>query len=158
MTVSHAREIARWSYAPPYDFYDMGEDDETVEELMRYTAVLKGDGLFGFYCLGSWAQVPAGRGLGYYREGSGAVDIGLGMNPEHAGRGEGKRFVSYVAAEAVRIASPSLLRLTVASFNLRAKKVYERLGFRVVGKFRSGTAEFEVMELLAREHFPAQTR
>lgn len=53
MTVSHAREIARWSYAPPYDFYDMGEDDETVEELMRYTAVLKGDGLFGFYCLGS---------------------------------------------------------------------------------------------------------
>ncbi|ASS69447.1 GNAT family N-acetyltransferase [Paenibacillus sp. RUD330] len=147
MTVSHAREIAGWSYAPPYDFYDMGEDDETIEELMRYTAILKGGALFGFYCLGSWAQVPAGRELGCYREESGAVDIGLGMDPEHAGRGEGTRFVSYVVAEAIRIGSPSLLRLTVASFNLRAKKVYERLGFRIVGNFKAGTTDFEVMEL-----------
>lgn len=71
MTEGDAREIMAWRYPYPYDFYNGEASDESLQELMNgtYRAVDRYGRLFGFYCTGAGAQVPAGHERGVYREG-----------------------------------------------------------------------------------------
>lgn len=153
MDESSVREIVCWKYPEPYSIYDLGED--ATEELTGgdYYAVFSGTGeLAGFFCFGSPAQVPPGREYGYY-DGS-ALDIGLGLKPELCGIGIGAGFLEKGLCFAEERFNTGSFRLTVASFNKRAVKVYETAGFRKTGSFLvdkiSATTEFIVMNLERR--------
>lgn len=143
MDQQSAREIAdRWKYGGEYAFYDMTADPEDYAEITspeqrgeRYFSVFSGSALAGFFCV--------------EREGT-AVELGLGLRPDLTGQGLGQAFLRTVLWYVEERFAPEAIRLSVASFNQRAVKVYERAGFERTGTARvstnGGIYEFVMME------------
>ena len=143
MNEKFAKEIVSWRYPAPYDLYNMDEND--IAELMNddYGAIVDETlTLVGFYCTGSSAQVPAGRHVGGY--GEEFTDIGLGLRPNLTGIGNGYTFLRYILS----IIGDEPLRLTVATFNQRGIKLYEKFGFTRGIEFSNGKTEFVVMSVI----------
>lgn len=151
LTDEDARTIVRWRYEEPYAFYNAGSDlrEEELEMLTgAYHAAVDSAGLLaGFFCFGLPAQVPGGHTRGVYKD-TDLVDIGLGMRPELTGKGLGLEFVRAGCLFAIETFAPRGLRLVVATFNVRAIRVYERAGFLPVTVFPSQTSRGEVDFLL----------
>ncbi|HYO60409.1 MAG TPA: GNAT family protein [Actinomycetota bacterium] len=121
MTQADAEAVARWHYDPPYDFYDFEADAEDLEEVLDparragdYHAVDRDGELVGFFS--------------FKRHGD-ALEIGLGIRPDLTGRGAGAGFLEAGLDFAREKFTPKTLWLDVATWNERAKKVYERAGF-----------------------------
>jgi len=151
MDETSALAIHAWRYEPPYDAYnaDPGGADAFVEAFLdpRYAyhtvTDARGD-LVGYCCFGLDARVPGGD---YSAD---ALDVGLGMRPDLTGQGCGSCFLTAVLGFARQAFAPLAFRLTLAVFNQRALKVYERAGFRVVQTFRRST-DGAAFSVLARE-------
>jgi len=128
-----ARAIGAWRYDPPYDLYNIGGEDDLRELLDQdtpyYAATDERGELVGFLCFKTAAQTLSGLLAGAYADHD-ALDIGLGMRPDLTGRGHGLDFMNAGLAFARETFAPASFRLSVATFNLRAVKVYERAGFR----------------------------
>ncbi|MCT4780835.1 MULTISPECIES: GNAT family N-acetyltransferase [Exiguobacterium] len=144
MTVDQATAILKWTYPPPYDFYNMETSEEAYAELLdgSYQAVIAQKQLAGFFCAGRSAQVPPGRSLHLYPDDH--LDIGLGRQPELTGQGTGFTFCSFVL-DTVKSQTSFPFRLTVATFNERAIHLYEQLGFRRQTTFSTAHATFLIM-------------
>ncbi|CAG9607348.1 GNAT family N-acetyltransferase [Pseudoneobacillus rhizosphaerae] len=147
MTESYAKEILLWQYDSPYDFYNNELTDESLKELMNdtYLAVIdETKQLTGYYCTGISAIVPAGNEYGAYNESM--IDIGLGLKPELTGAGRGGSFLAFILQNIENANIQCLpLRLTVASFNKRAIKLYENVGFITQQSFDSKGITFQTM-------------
>jgi ribosomal-protein-alanine N-acetyltransferase len=90
-------------------------------------------------------------GFYYFEEKGPALEIGLGLRPDLAGRGLGLEFFRAGVEFGRSRFAPARVILAVAGFNERARIVYERAGFRVVGRHvrhfaRWGDVEFVDME------------
>ena len=135
MTEEYAREIVGWRYPGQYELYNSAPEDveEDVQALLKpehaYYAVWSDEyGLFGYCCYGPEAQVPGGD---YAQDDLGvALDIGLGMRPDLAGRGMGLEFLEAILTYARTQQSDVSFRATIAVFNLRSRRVFEKAGFR----------------------------
>ena len=148
MTLDIARRIAAWRYDPPCDMYDMGGSGDLTELLNgQYAAIADDTGeVIGFCCFGTSAQVSAGHSAGAYENLSQiTVDAGLGMRPDLTGRGFGGAFLAFVLQVLEVRHQGVAARLTVAAFNHRAIRLYERFGFRRTAGFLRGDAQFIVM-------------
>ncbi len=148
MTRQEAESISAWQYPKPYDLYNMDGSEEGIQELLEeqyYTVWNEEEQLIGFFCLGSAAQVPIGRTLGVYPHEEGIIDVGLGMKPEMTGKGAGAEFFSSILDYVKQQYEVQQFRLTVASFNERARKVYERIGFTQQDRFIRGDLSFITM-------------
>ena len=140
MEIEHATaedlaELAAWRYAPPYDFYD-GDQDEPVNPERFFSVRDEAAAMIGFY---------------YYEPNGDVLDYGLGLRPDLVGRRLGPDFFRAGLQFARERYRPRLIRLHVAAFNERAIKVYERAGFREVGRHmrtfeRWGEVEFITMD------------
>lgn len=153
MNNDEATQVSKWIYGEPYSIYSMDEDDDSINELMNgyYFSVLdEADNLVGYYCFGESAQVPAGNQFGVY-DSADMTDIGLGLKPDLCGHGLGLEFLSNGLDFARDTLSAKGFRLTVATFNKRAIKTYQRAGFKKVNSFEraseNGNLEFWVMVL-----------
>jgi [ribosomal protein S18]-alanine N-acetyltransferase len=108
--------MRKWRYPPPYDFYDGHADPPQNPE--RYFAACDEDGeLVGFY---------------YFEPNPPDLDYGLGLRPDLTGRGFGLEFFLAGLEFARELYRPGRVFLHVAEFNERARRVYERAGFRVI--------------------------
>lgn len=133
MTQSEAEHIAeQWHYDGEYAFYDVAADEEDLAEFLdpkqragKTFSVYREEELIGFF---SFNQPEAQ-----------IVDIGLGMHPDLTGKGEGQRFLKEGIDYAKDSFSPDLFTLSVAIFNERAIKVYERAGFKKIKTFMQAT-------------------
>lgn len=146
MSKPAATEILNWRYPYPYDFYNNEATDESIAEMLDGTyRIMRGENgkIFGFYCTGKSAQVPAGREMGAYPDGF--IDFGLGMRPAETGLGNGEKFFSYIRQEILNNNSDQPLRLTVATFNRRAIRLYEKFGFVKGKEFTTAFATFQTM-------------
>lgn len=157
MSKNYAIDISNWTYEEPYNIYNGVRNDEFIQELLdgSYFAVLdEKDKLVGFYCFGSAAQVPVGKQYQAYDDIS-FVDIGLGMRPDLCGKGKGYDFLLKGIEFAQKKFLTKKFRLTVASFNKRAIKLYERIGFIKTLAFErkgiDGSMTFLVMEMRLEE-------
>ncbi len=133
LTREHALDIATWWYPPPYDAYDMvgADPDELLRPEAGFHAVLAGDHLVGFRSFGVDGQVP-----GWEYDDS-ALDTGGGLRPELTGQGLGRAVVSAGLDYGRSHYAPSAFRVTVASFNARALRTVESLGFERVATFKA---------------------
>jgi RimJ/RimL family protein N-acetyltransferase len=111
-------EMASWRYPPPYDFYD--GDVDPVLNPERY--------------FGAWDEQGELVGFYYFEPKPPDLDYGLGLRPDLAGRGLGLEFFLAGLAFAHERYVPRRVYLHVAAFNERARRVYERAGFRVVSR------------------------
>lgn len=138
MGAVEAETIADWRYDPPYDFYDFRNDPEDLAEVLDpafwvddYHAVDRDGELAGFFS---------------FKLAAGVLEIGLGLRPDLTGKGAGGEFVEAGLDFGRRKFEPRELMLDVATFNDRARKVYERAGFAPshvwVHESRQGPVEF----------------
>jgi [ribosomal protein S18]-alanine N-acetyltransferase len=147
MTEKHAVEILSWKYGKPYDFYNNVLSGDALLEMTNgsYHVILAGNHhIIGFYCTGKSAQVPAGDLVHAYREN--CLDIGLGMRPDLTGKGLGTDFFYFVLAE-IQQCYKGGIRLTVAEFNRRAIRLYEKFHFVKQGEFLKGDTKFITMKM-----------
>ncbi|MBT8166343.1 MAG: GNAT family N-acetyltransferase [Acidimicrobiia bacterium] len=143
------RTFAGWRHEPPYDVYDIPPPvDEAVEYFLRPStgchALLRDGRLAGFVTFGADARVPGGD---YSEPG---LDIGLGIKPELTGRGLGAAHVESVIAFAQDVFDLAPRRVTIASANERALRVWIGRGFKETQRFTSpetvmGSDEFVVL-------------
>ncbi|MEK3982495.1 GNAT family N-acetyltransferase [Paenibacillus sp. FSL K6-3166] len=139
-----ARDILSWRYEQPYDFYNNEQTPEAISEMLAdsYFSVFDDNKeLVGFFCTGSSAQVPNES----YTYSQGFIDIGLGMRPEFTGQGNGTLLFTAVLSQIDSMVGKSSKRLTVAKFNDRAIRLYEKMGFNREAEFVKGSTEFIVM-------------
>lgn len=143
MTQDEAEAIAGWRYEPPYDFYNANADHRDLAELLD--SEQRSDRYFA-------ARNAAGELIGYFGFGCEAdvVGVGLGLRPDLTGCGLGLSFLEEGLAFAQARFHPRRFRLSVAEFNERAIKVYERCGFSRTRSFEhetnGGTHRFVEME------------
>jgi [ribosomal protein S18]-alanine N-acetyltransferase len=141
-----ASKILKWQYEQPYEFYNNDYDIAGFKELFEnnYSVVLNQNReLFGFFCVGSSAQVPSGEKVGAYTED--IIDIGLGMAPAFTGKGNGLIFFSFILETLCKTYGNVPVRLTVAAFNERAIHLYEKCGFIKEMEFATVSAKFQTM-------------
>lgn len=137
LTRAAALEIIYWRYPPPYDVYNL-VDGAVIASFLEsqscgkcYQIEDEFGALVAFCCFGQDAQVP---GASYPDP---WLDLGLGVRPDLTGQGQGIHYFNAVLDFARTHFATSMLRLTVADFNRRAQRLYERAGFVVVEHFHS---------------------
>lgn len=144
MTQAEAEMIAYcWHYNDEYSFYNMESD---LEDLVLFLnpnergnstfTVKKDDAIIGFF---SFTQVN-----------NHTIDIGLGMKPDLTGAGHGKNFLKAGLEFAKETYSPQKITLSVATFNQRAIKVYQKVGFQKGNTFMQNTngGTFEFLKMV----------
>ena len=131
----HALDICTWRYVPPYDCYDMtdADPDWLVQPESGFHALMAGDRLIGFRSFGPDGQVP---GWDYDDR---ALDTGGGLRPQLVGQGLGRHAIAAGLAFGRAQFAPQAFRVTVASFNARALRTVEALGFQRVGQFHAAS-------------------
>lgn len=144
MKPEEATAISEWHYPEPYSFYDMVADPEDLkafldfdhsERNLKYVMTTDEGDVIGFFEFHSEGDV---------------LDIGLGMHPDATGKGLGVAFVRSGLEFAKKQFAAKQFRLAVASFNQRAIKVYERVGFRRTNVFmnRTNGGVYEFIEMV----------
>ena len=143
LTPEHAEDIASWRYDPPYDVYDMtdADPDDLLDPALGFHAVLVDDRLIGFRSFGPDGRVPG------WRYDDSALDTGGGLRPSLTGQGLGPAVIAAGLAFGRARFAPAAFRVTVASFNARARRTVESLGFQHVDSFRAARdgREFDVL-------------
>jgi RimJ/RimL family protein N-acetyltransferase len=143
-TAAYARDVETWHYEPPYDFYDLASHPGDAAEMRaparreHYRAVLGADGRLEAF----W----------YFKARDAVVEVGIGLRPDLTGRGLGESFMCAQLEHARGQWQPETFRLFVAAWNERAIRLYERLGFREVGR------ETRHFELAGRHEFVRMER
>ncbi|MBC9873440.1 GNAT family N-acetyltransferase [Macrococcoides bohemicum] len=123
LSQEHAEEIANeWKYEGIYKFYDVTEDKEDYEEMIspemrgeNYFEVVESNELIGYFVIDDSKD--------------GVIDYGLGMKPELTGSGRGKSFINSILGFITDNYDVKTITLSVALFNERAIKCYEKVGF-----------------------------
>lgn len=141
---SDMRAISRWHYDGIYAFYDPEALPMLTVVLFRWLFRLIG--LEAFIVFDD-AHERVGIFTFIQRETS--VELGLAMRPDLTGRGLGLAFVEAGMSFARARYAPTRFTLDVATFNERARRVYERAGFKPAETFtrhtHSGLVEFLAM-------------
>jgi [ribosomal protein S18]-alanine N-acetyltransferase len=145
MTAAYAAEIVTWRYPAPYDIYDMPDEDAAVLTGADggFFALTGQHELIGFRSFGADGQVPGGT------YDSAALDTGGGLRPDLTGRGLGREAIQTGLAFGRELFAPAAFRVTIATFNVRALRVVQALGFRPVTSFRA-TADGRSYAILTR--------
>ena len=136
---AYGDEVATWQYEPPYDFYDLASDPDDAAAMRdparaeHRRAVLGEDGGLEAYWYFDWH--------------GDVVEVGIGLRPDLTGRGLGESFLRAQLDYASQHWQPATFRLFVASWNERAIRLYERLGFREVAR------EIRSFELVGEHEF-----
>jgi RimJ/RimL family protein N-acetyltransferase len=136
MDADAAEGTLGWRYPPPYDIYDLDEEPALLATIFSdpaygYFQLREGAELVGFCCFGEEGRV---RGGNYAAP---ALDVGIAIRPDLTGRGLGRRYMGAILEFAEAQFQPPALRLTVAAFNARARRLYANLGFRSAQRFSS---------------------
>ena len=138
MSEEDARAILQWRYEAPYSIYN--PDPENLEADLKgfldpryaYHSIVTAQGeLAGYCCFGLDAQVPGGD----YTDD--ALDVGAGLRPDLTGQGLGAGFLTAILDFGGEKFAPAAFRATVAAFNRRALRAWEKLGFQPVETFAS---------------------
>lgn len=143
LTQADAEAIAGWHYPEPYSFYDWTADEDDLAELLDPA------GRGGMYAA---VDDPHGELIGFFSfkpKEAGRIEIGLGLRPDHTGRGLGLAFVEAGLDDLRPRLEPRDFSLAVAAFNRRAITVYERAGFSEVRRYSHHTngADWEFVEM-----------
>lgn len=138
LTERHAADLCTWRYPEPYRCYDVVGADPGyfLAPANGFFALVDEDGeLLGYRSFGPDGRVPGGD----YDEA--ALDTGGGLRPELTGqgRGLGRRAIAVGLAFGRERFHPAAFRVTVADFNVRARRVVESLGFVQVSSFGATT-------------------
>ncbi|WP_454055224.1 GNAT family N-acetyltransferase [Clostridium sp. Marseille-Q7071] len=141
---SDIEDILTWKYDGIYSFYDNSIQKEKIEWI---ESCINSDDNFSIY---NEQNELVGNCSFYYIEEF--FCLGVQMRPELTGKGFGTEFVRAIINFGKKKYNLSYIDLTVAKFNKRAIKVYEKLGFKIieeiVNTIRGNDYDFLIMRLI----------
>ncbi len=140
---SDIEDILTWKYDGIYSFYDNSIQKEKIEWIESF---IDSDDNFSIY---NEQNELVGNCSFYYIEEF--FCLGVQMKPELTGKGFGTEFVRAIINFGKKKYNLSYIDLTVAKFNKRAIKVYEKVGFKIieeiVNTIRGNDYDFLIMRL-----------
>ncbi|OXM14621.1 GNAT family N-acetyltransferase [Paenibacillus herberti] len=138
MSEEHAEEICRWRYEPPYDVYN-NDPWETLKKL----EIEFGDPKLREEQYAVIVDPEDGELMGYtqFFPIEGVTRLGLAMRPNLCGDGVGSSFVRLLVQEARRRKPSDEIDLEVLIWNIRARRAYEKAGFRLTDTYERGTPD-----------------
>ena len=144
LSEADARSILEWRYNPPYDWYNPPPlSDEAVANLInpnwQFHSIKSGNTLIAYASFGNDGRVTGGD----YSDP--AIDIGLGLAPALTDRGLGAIVLQAILEFAKTTFPNPAARLTVARFNQRAIRLYDRAGFKLTQEFSHERVAYWVM-------------
>ncbi len=129
----HAEAISRWRYEGEYAFYNPepfhAEHPDRVAAEDSFVWLDAGGGILGHVSYGADGRIPTAGGYLYSED---CLDMGLGLRPDLCGQGLGGKFIALCLAFGAERYRAGQFRLTVAAFNRRAVRAYEKAGFSIV--------------------------
>ena len=139
------KEISTWNYSDEYSIYNL----PTIEKMkeLNYSIVNK-DNYKNYLCYISNNEVIA---YIHFKEINDRIYFGIGLKPVLCGKGYGNYFLSD-GLNYIKEKYNKNIYLEVRSWNIRAIKAYEKVGFIIKDKYekqdRFGkTSEYAEMEL-----------
>jgi GNAT superfamily N-acetyltransferase len=135
LTAEEARDVAGWSYPPPFDLYDSdpGHADlflaRDADGAGYYPAVDHLGRLVAFAVVGAEARV---RGQ---EPADGVIDVGMGVRPDATSIGLGTALVGQVVDLARELGATRSVRAAVAVFNERSLALCRSAGFQPIRDF-----------------------
>jgi len=156
MTNEAAKDIVHWQYPTPYELYSMDGSNETLSYLLSdgyYLISTPIHSQFGYFCLGDEARVPGGYTAKIYDDRENVIDLGLGMHPDLTGSGLGHSFISAILDWIKNHFPIAEVRLVVATFNERAIRAYEKVGFILGNTFFTKVGNWDIPFVVMRK-FP----
>lgn len=135
-------QIATWKYENEYSFYS---NDKTKEKEEWALNIHTEEDAFTIFD-------ESGKLVGHcsFDDEDGEIILGLQMNPSFTGQGNGHEFVKAILDFGKKKYGYDKISLYVATFNKRAIRVYEKLGFYIIDDFTwemyNEEIEFFVME------------
>ena len=125
MKEEYARQIVKWNYEKEYSIYNLPSYEKckelgygiTKEEQQNNYLVYLIDNEVVFYL----NMKPT----------NGKIFVGFGLKPKYCGQGYGNFFLKDGISEIRKKYPHSILFLEVRSWNKRAIKAYEKIGFKV---------------------------
>jgi len=146
-TKSDVDDILTWKYDGIYSFYDNDIQKEKMEFIESF---VDSDDNFSIY---NDNNKLVGNCSFYYIEEF--FCVGLQMRPDLTGKGFGIEFAKSIIDFGREKYKLNYIDLTVAKFNNRAIKVYEKLGFKVIDEFvntiRGNDYDFLAMRIIFNE-------
>lgn len=131
-----------WHYEKPYDFYDMEADHEDFLEFVNpnkrkgpYYSLYEAHSLIGFFSA--------------IQTNDTTINLGLGMHPSMTGQGKGQSFLESILSFIKNNFFAEKIELSVATFNKRAIRAYEKVGFKAMDTFMQKTngSTFEFLKM-----------
>lgn len=144
MTKEDAQKICEWKYLGEYSVYNVGG---WVSAVSNNFGITKSDVRKKQFRV---VYNDNKEILGYFRfrEENGKTILGLGLHPEKCGKGIGKEFINFILN--TQELKNKIITLEVRSFNKRAIKCYQSVGFELVDKIEketlNGNGLFLIME------------
>ena len=128
MTVGEAVDMSNWRYDGDWSVYDLSTPQPVLDNLASYYTVASGINLIGFCCTGVEARIAG------MKADPAILDVGMGMNPQLVGRGNGARFGEIVLQYLDRRHPGITLRAAVQDWNERSLRLTRQLGFTDAGE------------------------
>lgn len=147
MTEEYAKDICSWKYEGEYSIYNL---PSFAESMKKGYGITKKENKDNYLC-----YLDNNKVIFYVNMKKmfhNKIFMGIGLRPEYCGKGKGIYFLEDSIKEIKNRFPGYTIYLEVRSFNKRAIKVYEKVGFVIIGneikKDRFGNdSEFVVMEL-----------
>lgn len=136
----YAKEICCWKYDGEYSVYNFSDWNVVVENGWDLAIKEKRESDFVAILLDN--QLIA---YGRLTKDKDKAVIGIGLKPSLCGKGLGKSVMKLLIRECNNRFQDYLMTLAVRSFNKRAIRCYEGIGFKIKNTF-TGDAEFYYME------------
>lgn len=128
MNPEAAKQICSWQYDPPYNAYDYSTYEEAVR---KQSAITKTENADNYLCFWNDNSLVAYTSIILKEE---KVCIGIGIAPQFCGQGLGNTYLNKAVLEAQKRYLNKEIWVQVRSWNERAIKCYEKIGF--VEKYR----------------------
>ncbi|WP_422485439.1 GNAT family N-acetyltransferase [Gudongella sp. DL1XJH-153] len=146
MNEENAKEICTWEYEGEYAVYNLSDWDRVVEN--NWELAVKEEREASFLSVTQDNQLVA---YGVITIKNGIVLLGIGLKPSLCGKGLGADIMKLLIEESENRFPGRSIALEVRSFNRRAIRCYENIGFEIKDKYLRDTlttknAEFYYME------------
>jgi ribosomal-protein-alanine N-acetyltransferase len=141
--------VASWRYPGPYAYYNF--DIPSLATIMLVQSIFGAIGDPTYHTVLNERDEIVGV-FSYIWHARGVLEVGLALRPDLTGlgRGVGLAFVQAGLEYARKRFHPQRFYLTVAAFNTRARRVYERAGFMPAGATTIGRRgkRMEMLEMM----------
>ena len=117
--------IGTWKYPGEYALYDLPSYDEMKAKKLGFMNPERAENFYSFYDRDTYV------GFVNILEEPEEVFIGIGVSPEHCGRGYGQQMLLGAYEMSKRLYPAKPLYLEVRTWNTRAMRCYEKAGFEI---------------------------